>query len=71
VGTDNGAAYPFRQSYWRVVTTGDGLPASSVTAAANCKNQIFIGTPNGLAVYTKNSTNRPIIYQYPELPITM
>ena len=68
VGTDNGAAYPFRQSYWRVVTTGDGLPASSVTAAANCKNQIFIGTPNGLAVYTKNSTNRPIIYQYPELP---
>lgn len=68
VGTDNGAAYPFRQSYWRVVTTGDGLPASSVTAAANCKNQIFIGTSNGLAVYTKNSTNRPIIYQYPELP---
>jgi len=28
----------------------------------------FIGTPNGLAVYTKTTTNRPIIYQYPELP---
>ena len=68
VGTDNGAAYPFRQSYWRVVNTSDGLPASSVTAAANCKNQIFIGTSNGLAVYSKNSTNGPVIYQYPELP---
>ncbi|WP_018962473.1 S-layer homology domain-containing protein [Coprothermobacter platensis] len=68
VGTDGGAAYPYHQDYWRVVTKSDGIPATSVTAAANCKTQILIGTSNGLAVFQKNTTSKPVIYKYPEIP---
>jgi ligand-binding sensor domain-containing protein len=44
------------------------LPSPSVTAAASCKTQIFVGSANGLAVYKKGTTAAPVIYQYPELP---
>ena len=54
-GTLGGGVSRFRDDAWHTFTTRDGLPSNTISAiTGNPAGEIFVGTPNGLAVLTNN-----------------
>ena len=54
-GTLEGGLSRFRDGAWRTFTTRDGLPSNTISAiTGNTLGEMFVGTPNGLAVLAGN-----------------